>query len=147
MRALTVDVPTEAAVATRAAGDEDSGRELEAMRVIIVEDNFAVASSLGWMLKSYGCNVVGTAGSVDGGCKLVDDLDFDVGVLDISLGDKDVTAVARRIQDRNKRIVYLTGYAGTERLPEDIRSHPCLPKPVQAEQLVDAMRGSEQRPR
>ncbi len=142
---------TVSAVNAKPAGDRGTAitpsRELEDMRVIIIEDNFAVASSLGWLLQSYGCNVVGTAGGVASGCKLVDDLDFDVGVLDISLGDSDVTAVARRIQRRNKRIVYLTGYAGTERLPEDIRSHPCLPKPVQADRLVDAMRGGEQRVR
>ena len=40
-----------------------------------------------------------------------------------------------------KRIVYLTGYAGMERLPPDLRTHPCLPKPVQADQLVAALRG------
>jgi PAS domain S-box-containing protein len=147
MRARVVEARARTAASKRDGRVSSDARELEDVRVIIVEDNFAVASSLGWMLESYGCNVVGTAGSVDGGCKLVDDLDFDVGVLDISLGDKDVTAVARRIQERNKRIVYLTGYAGTERLPADVRSHPCLPKPVQAEQLLDAMRGSEQRAR
>jgi PAS domain S-box-containing protein len=114
--------------------------ELDGLRVIVVEDNFAVASSLTWLLESYGCRVVGTAGSVAAGCKLVDDVDFDVGVLDIRLGDSDVTPVARRVQARDKRIVYLTGYAGTERLPADLRTHPCLPKPVQAEQLVAAMR-------
>jgi PAS domain S-box-containing protein len=114
---------------------------LNGLRVIIVEDNFAVASSLGWLLESYGCRVVGTAGSVAAGCKLVDEADFDVGVLDISLGDSDVAPVARRIQARAKRIVYLTGYAGMDRLPPDLRAHPCLPKPVQAEQLVSAMRG------
>ena len=115
--------------------------ELDGLRVIVVEDNFAVASSLTWLLESYGCQIVGTAGSVAAGCKLVDEVDFDVGVLDIRLGDSDVTPVARRVQARAKRIVYLTGYAGTERLPADLRTHPCLPKPVQAAQLVAAMRG------
>ena len=115
---------------------------LDGVRAIIVEDNFAVASSLGWLLESYGCQVVGTAGSVVAGCRLVDDVEFDVAVLDISLGETDVADVARRIQNRHKRIIYLTGYQGTERLPMELRSHPCLAKPVQASELVDAMRGA-----
>lgn len=121
--------------------ERDRSESLDGFRVIIVEDNFAVASSLSWLLESYGCRVVGTAGSVAAGCKLVDEVDFDVAVLDISLGDSDVAPVARRIEAREKRIVYLTGYAGMERLPPDLRAHPCLPKPVQAERLVSAMRG------
>ena len=129
-------IPRDEARASRSRSSDG----LEGVRAIIVEDNFAVANSLGWLLESYGCEVVGTAGTVLAGCRLVDTVEFDVAVLDISLGDADVADVARKVQDRQKRIIYLTGYAGADRLPAELRSHPCLAKPVQAPELVAVMR-------
>ena len=57
-----------------------------------------------------------------------------------AVGDADVADVARKVQDLQKRIIYLTGYAGADRLPAELRAHPCLAKPVQAPELVAIMR-------
>jgi PAS domain S-box-containing protein len=112
---------------------------LEGVRAIVVEDNFAVASSLGWLLESHGCTVVGTAANIGAAFELVDAVPFDVAVLDVGLGDTDVVEVARRIRDRGKRIVYLTAYAGPEVLPADLRAHPFLLKPVRSDELLAAI--------
>jgi two-component SAPR family response regulator len=109
---------------------------LRGVRAVIVEDNFAVASSLEYLLSGYDCDVLGMAAGVEAGLRLVDRSDYDIAFLDIRLGNELVTDVARRVHQRGKRIIYLTGYADSELLPEDLRSHPCLPKPVEAETLI-----------
>jgi two-component SAPR family response regulator len=114
---------------------------LSGLRAIIVEDNFAVAHSLGILLEGLGCEVVGKAANVDDARALVDRVDFDIAILDISLGNSLVTDVARKVVEAGKRIVYLTGFAGTDLLPEDLRSHVCLAKPVRPEALVEAVLG------
>lgn len=114
---------------------------LTGLTAIIVEDNFAVAHSLGVLLGSLGCEVAGMAANVRTGCELADSAEYDVAILDISLGDELVTEVARRAEARGKRIVYLTGFAGADLLPEDLRTYPCLPKPVRTDVLVDAILG------
>ncbi len=91
---------------------------LNGLKAIIVEDNFAVAHSLGVLLESLGCGVAGMAANVRNGCELASAAEYDIAILDISLADQLVTDVARAVEVRGKRIVYLTGFAGTELLPD-----------------------------
>ena len=116
-------------------------QSLQGVRAVIVEDNFAVARSLEYLLRSYDCEVLGMAASVTTGLELVDELDYDIAFLDIRLGEDLVTDVAHAVQRRGKRIIYLTGYADSELLPEDVRSYPCLPKPVHSDTLLEAILG------
>jgi two-component SAPR family response regulator len=111
------------------------------LKTIIVEDNFAVAHSLSILLQSLRCDVVGMAGNLDDAIDLADSAEYDVAILDISLRDQVVTDVARRVEAKGKRIVYLTGFAGTDLLPQELRAHPCLSKPVRMEALVEAILG------
>jgi DNA-binding NarL/FixJ family response regulator len=112
---------------------------LSGLRAIVVEDNFAVAYSLSVLLESLGCEVAGKAANVRSGCELAETVEYDVAILDISLGDCLVTEVARKVADAGKRIVYLTGFSGAELLPDDLRSHVCLAKPVRTDALIEAM--------
>lgn len=112
---------------------------LTGLTAIIVEDNYLVARSLALLLESLGCEVAGMAANVRKGSDLAGTADFDVAILDISLGDNLVTEVARKVEERGKRIVYLTGFAGADLLPEELRAYPCLPKPVQTNVLVEAL--------
>jgi len=112
---------------------------LRGIRVIIVEDSFPVAESLSWLLAGSGCDVVGKAGNVASGVALARRDDYDVAILDVRLGQDLVTSVAREVQGRGKRIVYLTGYSDADLIPEDLRGHPVLSKPVQRAALFDAV--------
>jgi CheY-like chemotaxis protein len=114
---------------------------LTGLKAIVVEDNFAVAHSLSILLESLRCEVAGMASNLGDAVDLADSAEFDVAILDICLRDRIVTDVARRIEARGKRIVYLTGFAGTDLLPEELRVHPCLSKPVRMEALVEAVLG------
>jgi hypothetical protein len=82
------------------------------------------------------------AANVRNGCVLAGSADYDIALLDISLGAGLVTDVARKVEERGKRIVYLTGFAGTELLPEELRSYPCLSKPVRTDVLIEAILGT-----
>jgi len=110
------------------------------IRAIIVEDNFILADSLRMFLQSCDVTVVDIAGDVSSGLSLVERAEFDVAVLDIRLGIETVADVARRIQDAGTPIIYLSGYADADLLPEDLRDHPCLGKPFTPEDLLDTIR-------
>jgi len=115
---------------------------LTGVKVIIVEDSFVVAHSLGCLLEGFGCEVVGKAANVQDACVLAENAEFDVAILDINLGGVLVTEVARKTEAKGARIVYLTGFSGPDLLPEDLRSHRCLAKPVRADDLVAAILGT-----
>jgi FixJ family two-component response regulator len=112
---------------------------LRGVQVIIVEDSYPVAESLSWLLAGAGCVVVGKAGNVAAGLALARGSDYDVAILDVRLGEDLVTDVAREVQGRGKRIVYLTGYSDADLIPEYVRDHPILAKPVQRAALLDAV--------
>jgi len=117
----------------------NEGDRLRGIRAIIVEDSFIVAESLASLLTAHGCAVVGKAANVGTGLLLAAESEYDVAVLDVRLGDEIVTAVARTVHERGRRIVYLTGYADLSIVPSDLAGHPILAKPVRAEQLIEAI--------
>ena len=119
-----------------------SSDSLEGVRIIIVEDGFALAQSLKYLLTSHGCELVGIAANVKSSLALAADTEFDVAVLDIRLGSDLVTEVASRVHERGKQIVFITGYADTNLLPDHLRGYPLLHKPVDPDFLVETIRGT-----
>jgi len=111
-----------------------------AARILVVEDNFAVAESLKLFLDSSGFNVTGVAGSLKAAHAAVTDGGFDVAVLDIRLGSEVVTSAAERLAELGVPIVFLSGYADADILPESLRSYPRLGKPFDPIALVAAIR-------
>lgn len=112
---------------------------LAGVRVIIIEDHFSPAEALKFLLESYGCTIVGCAGTVSAALEIVAASEFDVAVLDVQLADEDIAPVAAAIHARRGRIVYLSGYADLEMLPPALRSFPLLSKPVEVDRLVAAL--------
>ena len=118
--------------------NNDSER-LQGVRVIIVEDSFVVAQSLEYLLCSYGCDIVGKASNLESSMALAGTTDFDVAVLDIRLGHELVTGVADRVSERDKHIIFLTGYSDSGMLPDHLQDYPCLRKPVEPQLLVETI--------
>jgi response regulator of citrate/malate metabolism len=61
-------------------------------RVLVVEDNFVLAESLACLLESAGCEVAGVAGEIHTALTLVNEVPFDIALLDIHLHGKPVPA-------------------------------------------------------
>jgi DNA-binding response OmpR family regulator len=110
------------------------------LRVLIVEDHFAVADSLRLFLENSGFEVTGMAGTVAAATALVERGGFDVAVLDIRLGSASIAPVADRVAADGLPIVFISGYSEADILPEPLRSYPRLSKPCDPAVLAATLR-------
>ena len=94
---------------------------LEGIRVLIVEDEFLVATLIEDMLTSAGCVVSGPIPRLAEALDAVDCGTFDAAVLDVNLGGDRVYPVADALSRRNVPFVFVTGY-GTGVLPYNMPS-------------------------
>lgn len=111
------------------------------VRILIVEDHFAVADSLRMFLENAGFEIAGMAGTVSAAAAAVERGGFDIAILDIRLGAASIAPVADRVAAAGVPIVFLTGYSEAEILPEALRGYPRLSKPCDPALLANTVRG------
>jgi PAS domain S-box-containing protein len=124
-------------------GDAAAARPLgrsDRLRVLVVEDDVLVATSLRSMLDQLGCEVLGPVASPDEACQIVRTKDPDAAILDVNLSPGTSAAVARTLLLRGRPFTFVTGYSSIKALPDDLRGHRVLAKPVTKEMLEDAVR-------
>ena len=109
---------------------------LHGARVLIVEDDFIVAQSLEFLLATCGCEVIGIAPTAHDALGLIAARPVDAAVLDIHLRGGSVAPLAEVLAARHTPFVFVTGYADLDMLPEALRGHPRLDKPVVADTLI-----------
>ncbi|NGM52532.1 PAS domain-containing protein [Caulobacter sp. 602-2] len=109
---------------------------LQDQRVLVVEDEALVAMELARVLALAGAQVVGPAGDVEEALELIESSLIDRAVLDVNLGGRMVTPVARALAERAIPFVYLTGYQ-----EPGLDDGPVLHKPAAPEALVSALAG------
>ncbi|MDB5393952.1 MAG: response regulator receiver protein [Rhodospirillales bacterium] len=109
---------------------------LDARRILVVEDDYTIASNLAKSLENLGAVVVGPAGSVanamlliEGGAKL------DAAVLDIHLGAEKVYPVAEALLTRGVPFVFTTGYSHAS-IPNAFAKQDLCEKPVDTRALA-----------
>jgi CheY-like chemotaxis protein len=84
--------------------------------------------------------VLGPVGSSDEACQLVRSKDPDAAILDVNLSPGTSAPVARTLLMRGRPFTFVTGYSSMKVLPDDLRGHRVLAKPVTKEMLEDAVR-------
>jgi ActR/RegA family two-component response regulator len=84
--------------------------ELQGRRLLIVEDDYVIASDLARALEDRGVEVVGPAGSVEDAMELIDTAELDGAVLDISLGEEKSYPIADELAMRGVPFVFASGY-------------------------------------
>lgn len=131
--ALPCDAETPA-TAQPASGHALLDQALRDQRVLVVEDEALVAMELARVLTQAGAVVVGPAGSIEEALDLVARRPIDRAVLDINLGGRMVTPVARALTARAIPFVYLTGYQ-----EPGVSDGPVLRKPATPELLLGAL--------
>jgi DNA-binding NtrC family response regulator len=119
---------------------EPSTLEFEGMRILVVEDDYHVATSLEQTLVRLGCEVVGPTATADEACELVKHEVIDAAILDVRLAPGTSVPVATALRSRECPFVFVTGFADLGMLPEDLRGHRVLHKPVETETLRGAVR-------
>jgi two-component SAPR family response regulator len=112
---------------------------LRGVHVLIVEDNYVVASALQYLIEGYDGAVAAIVPTVARALDVLGAERVDIAVLDINLQGNSVAPLAEHLQGRGIPFVFVTGYADPALLPEHLRGYPRFAKPVEAEQLVEAM--------
>ena len=121
---------------------------LAGTRVLVVEDNYLLASSVEYLLRAAGAEVVGCAGNCRDALALLEagHAAIDVGLLDVHLVDEHSYPVADALRARGIPFVFATGYEA-DVLDPDYRDVPLCMKPYAPESLVAALRAALGRPR
>jgi DNA-binding response OmpR family regulator len=108
---------------------------LEGIRVLVVEDEFLVATLIEDMLLAAGCVVAGPIPRLSEALDAADRGTFDAAVLDVNLGGNRVYPVADALSRRNVPFVFVTGYSSGV-LPSEYAKRPRLCKPFKMADLL-----------
>lgn len=100
---------------------------LTGKRILIVEDEFYIASNLRRSLHNLGAMVIGPAPDLATALPLAEDA-LDAAVLDVNLDYERSFPVVDRLRERGVPFMLLTGYDAWA-LPEAYQDAPCLAKP------------------
>ncbi|KYF88954.1 response regulator [Sorangium sp. So ce394] len=119
--------------------DPEGPRELEGLRVLVVEDEPMIASSLEDVLTDLGCVVIGPALTMKDAIRLAREAPIDGASLDINIAGEKVYAVADILMERGIPFVFVTGY-GKAGLRESDLSRPVLQKPYSLHRFVEIAR-------
>jgi CheY-like chemotaxis protein len=110
-------------------------------RVLVVEDDGLVCLLLEDLLAELGCDVVGPANTAENAELIASDQPFDFALLDVNLGHRTSYGTAEILRQRKIPFAFLTGH-GVDRIREDMRGEPVLPKPIDIEELEQLLRQS-----
>lgn len=116
--------------------------ELEGKRLLVVEDEYLIASELAWTLEDAGAEVVGPAGTVEDALSLVEREGdrLDGALLDVNLRGERVFPVAEALATRKVPFVLTTGYDETT-IPPAYAGVPRCEKPVDRAQVMRLLVG------
>lgn len=112
--------------------------ELAGRRVLVVEDEFLVATLIEDMLTSAGCVVSGPIPRLGEALDAAHHGTFDAAVLDVNLAGDRVDPVADVLSRRNVPFVFVTGYT-TGALPAAHAARPRLWKPFKMADLLHTL--------
>ena len=108
-------------------------------RILLVEDDFLIATLAKSMLEMIGCTVIGPVPSVEKGLKLAAESELDAAVLDIQILGGNSLPIAELLTKRGIPLVFVSGFADVPEMPAHLRACLRLEKPVNDEQLTNAV--------
>ena len=112
---------------------------LDGKMVLVVEDDYFIASEMCRSLETAGAQVIGPIGRVADTLALIARSDrIDGAVLDLNLRDEMAFPVADMLRERGVPFVFATGYDDSV-IPEQYRDAPRCRKPVEPETVCRAL--------
>jgi DNA-binding response OmpR family regulator len=117
----------------------DTGR-LTGRRVLVVEDEYFIASDLQRQLTTEGAIIIGPVADLTQALAVSGEDAIDCAILDINLRGAPVFPVADRLRERSVPFMFLTGYDGWS-IPDGYRDAARVAKPYP---VADVLRTIEQ---
>lgn len=113
-------------------------KPLAGKRILVVEDEYFIASDLKRLLRTQDAIIVGPVGDLDAGLSLAASEPLDAAVLDVNLAGSFSYPLAERLGARSVPLMFLTGYDGWS-LPEAYRDVPRLAKPFSTDAALNML--------
>lgn len=112
---------------------------LKGRRILVVEDEYMLASEMKRELQALGVLVLGPVGRVGAALDLLgSEADIDGAVIDMNLGGEMAYPVAEALADRHIPVVLTTGYDVTA-IPARFAQLPRCEKPVDLDKVTRAI--------
>lgn len=108
--------------------------------ILVVEDDYFLATDAKRLLESLGAVVFGPTSSVGDALAIIETGAIDAAVLDIELGEEDAFPVADALMGRNIPFVFASGVA-RERVPVRFDGYRLVEKPMELRLIVEALFG------
>lgn len=112
---------------------------LAGLKVMILEDDYYVATDLRDEFEQAGAQVLGPFRDAEEGIARLDSEPPDCAVVDLNLGQGPSFDLPRALRDRGIPYLFITGYDAST-LPQDYANVPRLEKPIDVRQARRAVR-------
>jgi len=119
---------------------QDHGLGLAAPRILVVEDEMAVAMLVEDMVEELAYEIAGVVTRLEDAMALVDSDSFDLAMLDVHLNGKTVFPFAAELQARDIPFLFATAY-GPRGIPAEFQGYQVLQKPFGPVELRHALVG------
>ena len=111
---------------------------LRGLRVLVVEDQYYLATDICDWLRDAGARLVGPAPNARTACELIDAEPFDAAVVDINLGMGPTFTVAQKLAENEVPFLFATGYDQSI-IPAEYRDRPRIEKPFKGPDVISAV--------
>jgi DNA-binding response OmpR family regulator len=118
-----------------------SERRLQGLCVLVVEDDYFIASEMCSALRTAGADVIGPARDLESGLAAINRESIDCGVLDINLRGRMAFPLAAELRARDIPVIFATGYDASM-IPAELADVARLEKPVDLAALCRAIEAS-----
>jgi DNA-binding response OmpR family regulator len=123
----------------------DETTDLNGKRIVVVEDDYLLATDMCRILRDHGATVLGPAPTPFYAMHLIGRKKIDAAVLDIWLHGTTVFEVADKLREQGVPIIFATG-GDRSMLPGRFQDTPWLSKPFDRKKLVSELHAMTRRP-
>lgn len=109
-------------------------------RILIAEDEAIIAMDLEMAVEDLGYGIFATCSSLAEGLTAIEEATPDLAILDKNLRGQSSIPLAEQLHARGVPLIFATGYQALSDLPPALKGAPRLAKPVDAQELADAIR-------
>jgi DNA-binding response OmpR family regulator len=119
--------------------------DLNGKRIVVVEDDFVLATDICRTLRDLGATVLGPAPTPFYAMHLIGRKKIDAAVLDVRLHGTTVFEVADMLQDQGVPIIFATA-TDRQSMPGRFQGSPLLEKPFDRKKLISEIQAMTRRP-